>query len=69
MRTTLLAIIALFISSSIFAQMRAPKIEGKEVFKNNDVVFHQLDEHTWVGSGHVMATESLYLLEGNDRTL
>jgi len=31
-------------------------MEGKEVFKNDDVVFHQIDEHTWVGSGHMMAS-------------
>lgn len=46
-----------------------PQIKGEEVFKNDDVVFHKLDERTWVGSGHVMASESLYLLEGNDRAL
>jgi hydroxyacylglutathione hydrolase len=49
-----------------FAQMGGLQIEGKEVFKNDDVIFHQIDEHTWVGSGHVMANESLYLAEGND---
>ena len=32
-----------------FAQTGAVQIEGKEVFKNDDVVFHQIDEHTWVG--------------------
>jgi hydroxyacylglutathione hydrolase len=52
-----------------WAQMMAPQIEGKEVFKNDDVVFHQIDEHTWVGSGHAMASESLYLVEGNDKAV
>jgi hydroxyacylglutathione hydrolase len=52
-----------------YAQMGAPQIDGKEVFKNNDVVFHQIDEHTWVGSGHVMASESLYLVEGDNKAL
>ena len=33
-----------------FAQARAPQIGGKDVFKNEDVVFHQIDEHTWVGT-------------------
>lgn len=54
---------------SIFAQMPAAQIGGKEVFKNDDVVFHQIDEHTWVGSGHMMANESLYLVEGNDKAI
>ncbi|MFD2286673.1 MBL fold metallo-hydrolase [Pedobacter petrophilus] len=69
MRTSLLSIIALLISTSIFAQIKVPEIKGKEVSISDDVIFHQLDEHTWVGSGHVMAGESLYLLEGNDRAL
>ena len=48
---------------AVFAQMPAPQIDGKEVYKGEDVVFHQIDEHTWIGSGHVMASESLYLVE------
>jgi glyoxylase-like metal-dependent hydrolase (beta-lactamase superfamily II) len=52
-----------------FAQMRPMQIEGKEVFKSDDVVFRQIDEHTWVGSGHLMANESLYLVEGNDKAV
>jgi hydroxyacylglutathione hydrolase len=44
-------------------------INGKEVFSNNDVVFHQLDDHTWVGSGNKMWHESLYLVEGKDKAL
>ena len=51
------------------AQPRASQIEGKEVFKNDDVVFRQIDEHTWVGSGHVMSSESLYLVEGGQKTV
>ena len=51
------------------AQMGAPQIEGKEVFKNDDVAFRQIDDHTWVGSGHMMASESLYLVEGNNRAV
>lgn len=54
---------------ALFAQMPASQIEGKEVYKGEDVVFRQIDEHTWVGSGHVMASESLYLVEGNDKAV
>ena len=54
---------------STFAQTNTPQIEGKEVFKNDDVVFHQLDDHTWVGNGHLMYNESLYLVEGNDKAV
>jgi hydroxyacylglutathione hydrolase len=67
----LLSFVALFafLQFASFAQMGGLQIEGKEVFKNDDVVFHQIDEHTWVGSGHMMANESLYLVEGNDKAV
>jgi hydroxyacylglutathione hydrolase len=51
------------------AQTNPSQIEGKEVFKNDNVVFHQIDDHTWVGTGKVMYNESLYLLEGTKRAL
>jgi hydroxyacylglutathione hydrolase len=53
----------------ILAQGRGVQIDGKEVARNDDVVFRQIDEHTWIGTAHVMANESLYLLEGTDRAL
>jgi hydroxyacylglutathione hydrolase len=52
-----------------FAQMRGLQIEGEEVFRNDDVVFHKIDDHTWVGTGHMASNESLYLVEGNDRAV
>jgi hydroxyacylglutathione hydrolase len=61
----------LFISihAVTIAQISTPQIEGKEVFKNEDIIFHQIDEHTWVGSGHLMASESLYLVEGTNKAV
>jgi len=65
----------LLLSTIIFALIKTVstaqpgEIGGKEVFKNDDVVFHQIDEHTWVGTGHVMYNESLYLLEGNKKAV
>jgi glyoxylase-like metal-dependent hydrolase (beta-lactamase superfamily II) len=61
------AVIIALLQIAPFAQAPAAQIEGKEVFKNDDVVFRQIDEHTWVGSGHMMASESLYLVEGNNK--
>jgi hydroxyacylglutathione hydrolase len=58
-----------FINVAIFAQMRAPQIEGAVVYTGDDVIFHQIDDHTWVGSGHIMASESLYLIEGNNKAV
>jgi hydroxyacylglutathione hydrolase len=58
-----------FFQVATIAQVNAPQIEGKEVYKGEDVIFHQIDEHTWVGSGHKMSSESLYLVEGNDKAV
>ncbi len=58
-------LIALFQVAS-FAQ-EASQIGGKEVAKTDDVVFHQIDEHTWVGTGHVISNESVYLVEGANK--
>ncbi len=71
LRTALLAgaLVACLLQVGLLAQMPGPQIEGKEVFRSDDVVFHEIDEHTWVGTAHVMANESLYLVEGNDKAV
>jgi len=45
------------------------QIDDKEVARNDDVVFRQIDEHIGIGTAHVMANESLYFLEGTNRAL
>lgn len=50
-----------------FAQIGGMQIG--EVYKGDDVVFHQIDDHTWVGTGKMMANESLYLVEGNNKAV
>ena len=42
---------------------------GKVVYQDDEVVFRQLDEHTWIGNGHRVYNESLYIVEGNERAL
>ena len=70
MKEYLLSIILVtFFQIALSAQQGDVQIAGKEVFKNEDVVFHQIDEHTWVGSGHLVYNESLYLVEGNYKTV
>jgi len=51
------------------AQMSGLQFKSKEVFKNDDLVFHQLDDHTWIGNGHLAAHESMYIVEGNDKAV
>lgn len=64
-----------FILTAVFLVVCLPlsaqpnALNGKEVFKNDDVVFHQIDEHTWVGTGNLMFNESLYLVEGNKKAV
>ena len=53
----------------MFGQGITSQTGGKEVYKDDNVVFHQIDEHTWVGTGKEMANESLYLVEGNKKCL
>ncbi len=45
------------------------QFEGEEVYSGEDVVFHKIDDHTWVGTGHVMSNESLYLIEGSEKAI
>jgi len=53
---------------TLFAQ-GGVQIEGEVVFKNDDVVFRKIDSHTWIGTGNLMANESLYLVEGNNKAI
>ena len=43
--------------------------EFPEVYRDDDVIFHQLDQHLWIGNGHMVYNESVYLVEGNDKAL
>ena len=61
--------IVIFFTVESSAQPGGLQIGGKEVFKNDDVVFHQIDDHTWVGTGHLVYNESLYLVEGNNKAV
>ena len=41
----------------------------KEVYRDSNVVFRQIDEHTWEGNGHLCYNESVYLIEGSEKAL
>lgn len=61
-------ILLIVIGNSAFSQESSKNV-GEIVFSNDEVVFRQLDEHTWVGSGNVMWHESLFLIEGNEKAI
>ena len=69
MKKLIFSCLLLVLFKNVTYSQNALTIEGKIVFSNDDVVFHQIDEHTWVGSGHEMWHESLYLIEGNDKSV
>ncbi len=41
----------------------------KFVYRDADIVFRQIDEHTWEGNGYQVYNESVYVVEGNDKAL
>ena len=53
------------------AQAEAYRSQYSETFvcRDEDVVFRQIDEHTWEGNGYYVYNESVYVLEGEDRAL
>lgn len=40
------------------------RIKEKVVYRDENIEFHQIDEHTWHGNGHLCYNESVYLIEG-----
>ena len=38
-------------------------------YRDADIVFRRIDEHTWAGAGHLVYNESVYVVEGDERAL
>ncbi len=53
----------------LIAGAQSVDFNAEPAFKNKDVAFRQIDEHTWIGNGHLVANESLYIVEGEKRAL
>ena len=68
MKKVLIFAVAMCTSGLMIAQPKSPYQE-KIVYEGPDVVFRQIDEQTWVGNGHLMANESVYLIAGNDQAI
>ena len=59
-------VLALALAAGVCACAQGPfQFKEKTVFKNDDVEFHQIDEHTWQANGNKMFNESMYLIEGD----
>ena len=69
MKKIALAIITLIIGLSASAQFRNPLEDLKTVYKDKNVTFRKIDKHTWVGSGNVMSSETMYIIEGKDKAV
>lgn len=54
---------------ALYSQPGGSQIEGEEVFRNEELVLNQIDEHTWVGSNIVAGGGNVYLVEGEDRAI
>lgn len=67
--TSLLGALALLASCQSAGAQDVDVIQEPIVFQNDDVVFHQIDEHTWHGNGHLVYNESLYLIEGENEAI
>ena len=65
--TFMLIALCAFVGAS--AQGFRPTYQEKVVYEGEDVTFRQIDAHTWEGNGKMMANETLYIVEGEDRAL
>lgn len=41
----------------------------KTVYEGPDVIFRQIDAHTWHGNGHLCYNESVYIVEGSEKAI
>ena len=48
-----------------------PRLHYEEpvVYEGPDVIIRRIDEHTWEGNGHLMANETIYLMEGSEKAI
>lgn len=69
MKKVMFLVAACLIGISAMAQDFRLAYQEKVVYEGEDVTFRQIDAHTWEGNGKVMANETLYIVEGEDRAI
>ena len=68
MKKILFSALLCLVGAVAMAQPRMTYAE-KVVYEGEDVTFRQIDAHTWEGNGKMMANETLYIVEGEERAL
>ena len=61
--------IACLMGTMAMAQGFRTVYQEKVIYEGEDVTFRQIDAHTWEGNGKMMANETLYIVEGEERAL
>lgn len=51
------------------SDINSKDIRGEVVYQDDNVVFRKIDDHTWIGNGHLCYNESLYIIEGEKKSL
>lgn len=71
MRQIFTIIICVLVTSCmiVMGQGRGQGYKEAVVYEGADVIFRQIDAHTWEGNGHLMSNETLYLVEGDTLAL
>lgn len=69
MKKLFIAVIALLICHTSFAQVKNTLDNLETVYKDANVTFRKIDNNTWLASGNVMSSESMYLIEGEERAI
>lgn len=60
---------ALFCLIASAQELKHPLDELETVYKDENVTFRKMDDHIWVGSGNVMSSETMYIVEGRRKAV
>lgn len=71
MKKLMIAALAMLACITGFAQNNSnqAELDLPEVYRDKNVVFWKLDNNTWIGSGNMVSSETLYLIEGEDKAV
>lgn len=71
MKKLTLTVLTVLICMAGYAQTNKNQadIDLPEVYRDKDIVFRQINEHTWIGSGNRVASETVYIIEGNEKAV